>query len=247
MNVSHRILIVDDDDALRQSLAEQLERDAEFSVTECGTATMARDAVSRERFDAMLLDVGLPDMDGRDLCREFRRSAIHVPIVMLTAADSEGDTVQGLDAGADDYVTKPFLLRELLARVRAILRRSHIDGAPQARFLRAGELEVDLDSRLLRKNGQEIHLSPKEFELLALLMRHPGVPFTHSRLLRGVWGAEYGGELEYLRTYVKFLRKKIEADPATPAYILTEPWVGYRFRDPADADSTSARLAENGT
>ena len=111
----------------------------------------------------------------------------------------------------------------------------------------AGELEVDLDSRLLRKNGQEIHLSPKEFELLALLMRHPGVPFTHSRLLRGVWGAEYGGELEYLRTYVKFLRKKIEADPATPAYILTEPWVGYRFRDPADADSTSARLAENGT
>ena len=125
-------------------------------------------------------------------------------------------------------MTKPFLLRELPARVRSVFLRRHVDESPQSRFLRASELEV----------------SPKEFELLAVLMHHPGVPFTHSRLLRGVWGAEYGGELEYLRAYVKFLRKKIEADPAA-AYILTEPWVGYRFRDSADSDSVSARVPEN--
>src|SRR5579872_2463831 len=130
MQANRKILIVDDDNALRESLVEQLERDGEFDVVECETATLALDVVRRERFDAMLLDVGLPDMDGRDLCRQFRRDAINVPIVMLTAADSEGDAVEGLDAGANDYVTKPFRLNVLLARLRAHLRQSeHRDDA----------------------------------------------------------------------------------------------------------------------
>jgi two-component system KDP operon response regulator KdpE len=241
-----RVLIVDDEPVMRKVLRSALSA-VGYTTQEAPDGETALGTIKERPVDLVLLDINMPGVGGIESCRRIRKIAPRVGIVMITVRDQEDEKVEALEAGADDYVTKPFLLRELLARVRAVLRRSHIDEAPQARYLRAGELEVDLDSRLLRKNGQEIHLSPKEFELLALLMRHPGVPFTHSRLLRGVWGAEYGGELEYLRTYVKFLRKKIEADPATPAYILTEPWVGYRFRDPADADSASARLAENET
>jgi two-component system KDP operon response regulator KdpE len=239
-----RVLIVDDEPVMRKVLRSALSA-VGYTTQEARDGETALGTIRERPVDLVLLDINMPGVGGIESCRRIRKIAPRVGILMITVRDHEDDKVEALEAGADDYVTKPFLLRELLARVQAILRRSDIDEAPQARFLRAGELEVDLDSRLLRKNGQEIHLSPKEFELLALLMRHPGVPFTHSRLLRGVWGAEYGGELEYLRTYVKFLRKKIEADPAAPAYILTEPWVGYRFCDPADAESASARIAEN--
>jgi two-component system KDP operon response regulator KdpE len=239
-----RVLIVDDEPVMRKVLKSALSA-VGYTTQEACDGESALGTIKERPVDLVLLDVNMPGVGGIESCRRIRKIAPRIGILMITVRDHEDDKVEALEAGADDYVTKPFLLRELLARVQAILRRSHNEEAPQARFLRAGELEVDLESRLLRKNGQEIHLSPKEFELLALLMRHPGVPFTHSRLLRGVWGAEYGGELEYLRTYVKFLRKKIEADPAAPAYILTEPWVGYRFRDPADGDSPSARGAEN--
>jgi two-component system KDP operon response regulator KdpE len=234
-----RVLIVDDERVMRKVLRSALTA-VGYTTQEAGDGEAALGTIKERPVDLVLLDINMPGVGGIESCRRIRKVAPRVGIVMITVRDQEDDKVEALEAGADDYVTKPFLLRELLARVRAVLRRSAVEAAPQARFLRAGELEVDLDSRILRKNGQEIHLSPKEFELLALLMRHPGIPFTHSRLLRGVWGAEYGGELEYLRTYVKFLRKKIESDPAAPAYILTEPWVGYRFRDPADAEVSGA-------
>ena len=227
MNVSHRILIVDDDDALRQSLAEQLERDAEFSVTECGTGTMALDAVSRERFDAMLLDVGLPDMDGRDLCREFRRSAIHVPIVMLTAADSEGDTVQGLDAGADDYVTKPFRLNVLLARLRAHLRQSeHRDDAVFAigpyTFQPGAKLMTDPARR------KKVRLTEKETAILRYLYHAGDRAIGRATLLGEVWGYNAAVTTHTLETHVYRLRQKIERDPANAEILITEPG-GYRL------------------
>ncbi len=156
---------------------------------------------------------------------------------MVTVRESEEDKVEALEAGADDFVTKPYRLRELVARLRAVLRRSASRSAPLDTVLRAGALELDLDRRLVSKSGVPIHLSPTEFELLAYLVRHQGAPVLHSRLLQAVWGPEYGGELEYLRSYVKMLRKKIEDDPARPEYILTEPWVGYRFRNPSDPES----------
>jgi two-component system KDP operon response regulator KdpE len=156
---------------------------------------------------------------------------------MVTVRDQKDDKVRALEAGADDYVTKPFKLRELTARLRAVLRRTRMSGAAEPVVLQAGNLELDLHERILRRNGEEIHLSPKEFDLLAFMMKNAGAPLTHIKLLRSVWGVEYGNELEYLRSYVRMLRKKIETDPAAPEYIVTEPWLGYRFRDPSDPDS----------
>jgi two-component system KDP operon response regulator KdpE len=159
--------------------------------------------------------------------------------------DTEDDKVLALEAGADDYVTKPFRLRELIARLHAVLRRTGVEGRAQAPVLRAGKLELDLEHRKLRKAEKEIRLYPKEFELLALLMQHQNVPVRHAKILRTIWGPEYGDEPEYLRSYVKTLRKKIEDDPAHPEYILTEPWVGYRFRDPSDPDTAPPSFDED--
>jgi two-component system KDP operon response regulator KdpE len=238
-----KVLVVDDEPVMRKVLIAALGA-VGYITQEARDGETALGTIRERPVDLVLLDINMPGIGGIESCRRIRKIAPRVGIVMITVRDQEDDKVEALEAGADDYVTKPFLLRELLARLQAVLRRTHLDEVPPPRILRAGDLKVDLDSRILQKNGVEIHLSPKEFELLALLMSHPGVPFTHSRLLRGVWGAEYGGELEYLRTYVKFLRKKIENDPATPAYILTEPWVGYRFRDPSDPDAVPAHPLE---
>ncbi|HTF70459.1 MAG TPA: response regulator transcription factor, partial [Edaphobacter sp.] len=161
----------------------------------------------------------------------------HVGIVMVTIRDMEDEKVNALEAGADDYVTKPFRLRELIARLQAVLRRTSVHNAPEAVTIQAGELKIDLQQRLLWRGGKEIHLSPKEFEVLAFMMKNLGAPLTHVKLLRTIWGPEYGNELEYLRSYVRMLRKKIEKDPARPEYILTEPWLGYRFRNPSNPDS----------
>jgi two-component system KDP operon response regulator KdpE len=165
--------------------------------------------------------------------------APEVGIVMITVRDSEDDKVRALESGADDFVTKPYRFRELLARLRAVLRRVKAHRAPQESILRAGKLELDVEHGVLRKTGVEIHLAPKELELMTFFMRHQGAPLTHARLLRAVWGPEYGNELEYLRSYVRMLRKKIEDDPATPEYIQTEPWVGYRFRNPSNPDDSA--------
>ena len=162
---------------------------------------------------------------------------------MLTVRDSEDDKVLALEAGADDYVTKPFHLRELVARVRSVLRRTGAEGSPPPPVIRAGELELDLERRSLRKAGKIIHLSPKEFELLSFLMQHKNVSITHARILRTIWGPEYGDEPDHLRSYAKTLRKKIEDDPAHPRHLLTEPWVGYRFRDPSDLDAVRVTAA----
>lgn len=142
-------------------------------------------------------------------------------------------------------VTKPFRLRELIARLHAVLRRTHLYEAAEREVFKAGNLEVDMKRRLLCRCGEPVHLSPKEFELLAFLMQNEGVPLTHARLLRSVWGPEYGNELEYLRSYVKAIRKKIEDDPANPHYILTEPWVGYRFRNPSDSGAPVGTAEED--
>jgi two-component system KDP operon response regulator KdpE len=157
---------------------------------------------------------------------------------MISVRGQEDDKVQALEAGADDYVTKPFRYRELLARLRAVYRRTHSQEAEAPTTLRAGSLELSLEDRLLRKDGKEVHLSQREFDILAYLMRHPNAPIPHARLLQAVWGPEYGGELEYLRTYIRHLRKKLEQDPAHPEYLLTEPWVGYRFCNPVYPDTS---------
>jgi DNA-binding response OmpR family regulator len=227
MSAAQKILIVDDDEALRQSLAEQLERDAEFAVTECDSAAAALDAVKRERFDVMLLDVGLPDMDGRDLCRQFRRGAINVPIVMLTAADSEGDTVQGLDAGANDYVTKPFRLNVLLARLRAHLRQSeHRDDAVFAigpyTFQPGAKLMTDPARR------KKVRLTEKETAILRYLYHAGDRAIGRATLLGEVWGYNAGVTTHTLETHVYRLRQKIERDPANAEILITEPG-GYRL------------------
>ena len=231
-----RVLVVDDESALRKALRTSLTASG-FAVEEARSGEEALGSVQQHQFDLVLLDVSMPGMSGIDACRRIRGISPQAGIVMVTVRDQEDDKVRALEAGADDYVTKPFKLRELTARLRAVLRRTRMSEAVEPAVLRAGSLEMDLHERILRRNGEEIHLSPKEFDLLAFMMKNAGAPLTHVKLLRTVWGVEYGNELEYLRSYVRMLRKKIEIDPSSPEYILTEPWLGYRFRNPSDPDS----------
>jgi two-component system KDP operon response regulator KdpE len=206
-------------------------------VEEAATGEEAVEIFGRNRCDLVLLDINMPGMGGLETCRWLRRQRAEAGIVMVTVRDSEDDKVQALEAGADDFVTKPYRFRELLARMRAVLRRLKAVPEADAPVLRAGDLELDLHRRELRKAGAEIHLSPTEFELMTFFLQHQGVPVTHAKLLRTIWGPEYGNEVEYLRSYVRMLRKKVEDHPARPEYILTEPWVGYRFRSPVEAET----------
>src|SRR6202165_2516130 len=231
------VLVVDDEPALRKVLQTSLTARG-FCVEEAGSGEQAIDMVPEGGFDLVLLDINMPGMGGIGACHRIRTLLPHIGIVMVTVRDAEQDMVQALEAGADDYITKPIRFGELVARLRAVIRRT-VGEDTGATMLQAGNLEIDFDRRILRRAGEEIHLSPTEFDLLALLMKNQGAPLTHAKLLRTVWGPEYGGELEYLRSYVRMLRKKIENDPARPEYILTEPWVGYRFRNPADPESPS--------
>ncbi len=228
MNAVRKILIVDDDTALRESLAEQLERDGEFGVVECDTAAAALDALKRERFDALLLDVGLPDMDGRDLCRQLRQDSVNMPILMLTAADSEGDTVLGLDAGANDYVTKPFRLNVLLARLRAHLRQSeHRDDAVFA----IGPYTFQPGAKLLTDPARrkKVRLTEKETAILRYLYHAGDRAIGRATLLGEVWGYNAGVTTHTLETHVYRLRQKIERDPANAEILITEPG-GYRLQ-----------------
>ena len=238
----HKLLIVDDEPALRRALRTSL-TGSEFDVMEARTGDEALAAMRSQPSDVVLLDINMPGMSGFEVCRRIRASSPRVGVIMVTVRDAEEDKVHALEAGADDFVTKPYRLRELVARVRAVMRRLDAGAQPQETLLQAGALEMDMERRRLTKSGVEIRLSPKEFDLLAYFLRHQGGPILHAKLLKAVWGPEYGGELEYLRSYVKMLRKKIEDDPANPEYLLTEPWVGYRFRNPADAQ---AAVAEGG-
>jgi two-component system KDP operon response regulator KdpE len=234
------VLVVDDEPALRKTIRASLAANG-FTVEEAVTGAEAVRTLKLRLFDLVLLDVNMPGMSGVEACRQIRAFAPRTGIIMVTVRDAEDDKVQALEAGADDYVTKPFRFRELVARLGAVLRRTRTDIDEAPRILQAGDLRMDLDRVLLLKAGQQIHLSPKEFDLLSVLMKNQDVPLTHAKLLRSIWGSEYGSELEYLRTYVRMLRKKIEDDPARPQYILTEPWVGYRFRNPSDPDQSSSR------
>jgi two-component system KDP operon response regulator KdpE len=179
--------------------------------------------------DLVITDLGMPNMNGIELCRRLRAIS-QVPIIVLSAKGEEQTKVEALDTGADDFVTKPFGIDELLARVRASLRRAATPIANEAlTVIEAGDFHVDLESRKLTVLGREIHLTPKEFDLLTYFIQHPGKVLTHRTLLAAVWGGNYIEQNEYLRVFVGNLRKKIESDPATPRYIITEPWIGYRF------------------
>jgi two-component system KDP operon response regulator KdpE len=230
------VLVVDDEPALRKALRTSLIASG-FTVEEARDGEEALLTARRHPFDLVLLDINMPGISGIDACRRMRGISHRAGIVMVTVRDSEDDKVRALEAGADDYVTKPFKLRELTARLRAVLRRTRVGEAAQSPVLQAGKLKIHLERRLLWRGEEEVHLSPTEFDLLAFMMKNMGAPLTHVKLLRTIWGPEYGGELEYLRSYVRMLRRKIEDDPAKPEYILTEPWVGYRFRNPSDPDS----------
>jgi two-component system, OmpR family, KDP operon response regulator KdpE len=230
------VLVVDDEPALRKALRTSLIASG-FAVEEARDGEEALVTARRHVFDLVLLDINMPGINGIDACRRMRGISPRAGIVMVTVRDSEDDKVRALEAGADDYVTKPFKLRELTARLRAVLRRTRGAQAEPLSVLQAGKLKIDLDRRLLWRGEEQVHLSPTEFELLAFMMKNVGAPLTHVKLLRTIWGPEYGGELEYLRSYIRMLRRKIEDDPARPEYIQTEPWVGYRFRNPSDPDS----------
>ena len=221
-----RILVVDDDPQIRRVMRATLVGH-NYEVTEARTGEDALEAVSREIPNLVLLDMNLPGISGLETCRALR-SGSDIPVIILSVRNTEKDKVAALDAGADDYVTKPFGIQELLARIRAALRRSpSAEGGPH--LVTAGDLEIDFDARRVRVRGADVRLTPKEFELLRYLVAHAGKPVTHRELLQAVWGPDYGDEPEYLRVFVNQLRKKIEPDPAKPRYLLTEPWVGYRF------------------
>jgi len=224
------ILVVDDEMSIRRALHTTLTT-LGFKTVEAARGEEALSLVRTNPFDAVLLDINMPGMTGVDTCRNMRRLIPRIPILMLTVRDSEDDKVEALDAGADDYITKPFQLRELTARMRAAMRWSKMTDAPEAPVLRINEIELDPSRRTVKKGGRLIHLTPKEFELTLHLMNHAGRPIQHSRLLHAVWGEGYGNELEYLRTFMRQLRKKLEDDPANPKYLLTESHVGYRFAE----------------
>jgi len=238
------VLIVDDEPALRRALKTSLSASG-FTVQEARNGEEAIGAFGSDGYDLVLLDINMPGMTGIETCRRLRELSAEVGIVMVTVRDSEDDKVKALESGADDFVTKPYRFRELLARLRAVLRRVKKQHTSEEPVMRVGDLELDVHHGILRKAGIEIHLAPKEFELMRYFFQHQDEPLPHSRVLRAVWGPEYGSEFEYLRSYVRMLRKKIEENPAKPEYILTEPWLGYRFRNPTDPADSPLHPGEN--
>jgi two-component system, OmpR family, KDP operon response regulator KdpE len=227
MSDGQRILVVDDEPQILRGLRVIL-TNAGYRVDAADSKQAALDAVSVRPPDAMVLDLMLPDGSGVDVCRELRRWS-ELPIVVLSAIGDEREKVRALDAGADDYVTKPFGTAELLARLRAVLRRASEDGGEPR--VEIGEIVIDLDARTVSRGGTEIHLTPIEFDLLRLLTLHRGKLVTHRQLLREVWGPVYESETHYLRVHVAHIRSKIEPEPSQPRYVITEPGVGYRLRD----------------
>jgi two-component system KDP operon response regulator KdpE len=223
-----RVLIVDDDYSLRRVLHTTLFSTG-FDVNEAASGEEALALARAVRFDVVLLDLRMPGKGGIEICRELRRQFPRVAILILTVSDAEDEKVVALDSGADDYITKPFQIRELTARVRAAVRRAKTPQGEGEGTIRIGEIELNPARRLVHRAGTQVHLTPKEFDLLHCLMANMGRPLTHSKLLSTVWGSECINQVEYLRTFVRQLRKKLEDDAGDPKYILTDSYVGYRF------------------
>ena len=226
MSEAATILVVDDEPQIRRVMRSTLSIHS-YVIIEVNNGEAAIEAVRKHRPDLVLLDVNMPGIGGLEACREIRRAS-DAPIIMLTVRNAERDKVAALDAGADDYVVKPFGIEELLARIRAALRRySPGDEIPP---FASKDVNIDFESRQVTVRGRAVHLTPKEYDVLKHLVANQGKPLTHRRLLQSVWGPDYGEETENLRVVINQLRKKIEADPGHPKYILTEPWIGYRFQ-----------------
>jgi two-component system KDP operon response regulator KdpE len=237
-----RILVVDDDAAIRRMLAVALEPSG-FVITQTDNGTVALDAVRRNEADILLLDLGLPDLNGLDVIRRIRMSGSAVPIIVLSSRSDEGGKVEAFDLGADDYLTKPFGIEELLARIRA-LQRYRLQPQAQPQVVEAGELRINLNRRSVTVRGNEVKLSPREYDLLRLLITHAGKVLTHGYILRNVWGS--GSDIQYLRIYISSIRRKIELVPEQPGILLTEQGVGYRLclTDSAAASYPAGSLAE---
>jgi two-component system KDP operon response regulator KdpE len=222
-----RILVVDDEPQLRRALRSTLSA-LGFVVAGAETGEAALEKLREDRFDLVLLDINLPGLSGIETCRAIRARS-DIGVLMLTVRDRAEDKIQALDAGADGYVTKPFDVNELLARIRSTLRRAPVSALGDSQVLQLPGLEISLRDRRVKMNGRVERLTPTELDLLRYFVANPNSILPHDKILQAVWGPDYGDEVEYLRVFVNQLRKKIEPDPARPRYILTEPWLGYRF------------------
>lgn len=221
-----RIVIVDDQPKIRRFMRATLVAEG-YEVEEAKTGEEALESIRELRPDLVVLDMNMPGMGGLEACRAIRRDS-NIAIVMLTVRNAEEDKVAALDAGADDFVTKPFSTPELMARIRAALRRvPSAQSSPNK--IRAGDILIDFDARTVSRKGERVHLTPKELDLLRYLTQRANQVVSHRELLQAVWGPDYGDQVDYLRVFVKNLRKKIEANPEHPQFIMTEPWIGYRF------------------
>jgi len=225
-----RVLVVDDEPAIRRALRPPLV-ELGFQVTEASRGEEALQVLRSSTYDVVLLDINMPGIGGIEALRRIRSLAPRLPVLMLTVRDQEEDKVEALDMGADDYVTKPFSTRELVARIRTAVRRVRAPARPEDAPLEIGEIRLEPVKRRVTKRGTAIRLTRKEFDILWCLMSRAGRVVTYSKLLTAVWGAEFREEVEYLRTFVRQLRKKIEDDPSKPLYLLTDVYVGYRFAD----------------
>jgi two-component system KDP operon response regulator KdpE len=224
-----RILVVDDDPQIRRVMRVTLTSQG-YEVDDARTGEEALEKLRRGGIDLVLLDMNMPGMGGIETCRLIRADS-EVAVIMLTVRDAESDQVEALDAGADDYITKPFRTQELLARIRAALRRAPAGKAAEIHQLRLGDVTVDFDTRQVTRAGSaRVRLTPKEFDVLRFMAMHSNRVVTHRELLQAVWGPDYGDEVDYLRVIMNQLRKKIEAQPSSPAYLVTDPWVGYRLQ-----------------
>jgi two-component system KDP operon response regulator KdpE len=223
-----RILIVDDEPQIGRVMRTGLSTHG-FEVRVAADGEAALDLFNDWHPALVITDLSMPNMGGLEFCRRIRLIS-DVPLIVLSVKSEERVKVEALDAGADDYVTKPFGMDELLARIRAALRRNSARAGKESAVSEIGDFRVDPEAHKAAMKGREIHLTPKEFELLVYLVQHPGVVLTHHKLLGAIWGGNYTEQTEYLRVFIGQLRKKIEADPGNPKYILTEPWIGYRFQ-----------------
>jgi two-component system KDP operon response regulator KdpE len=231
------ILVVDDEPQLRRVMLATL-TDLGYVVIDARSGEEALEKFRQETPDLVLLDLNMPGIGGLETCRVIR-SGSDVPIIILSVRNAERDKVEALDAGADDYVTKPFGIQELLARIRAAMRRVPGSLEQGPRIVKTEDLEIDFDARTARMAGKSVRLTPKEFDLLRILVVNGNKAVPHRKLLQAVWGPDYGDEVEYLRVFINALRKKVEPNPSKPKYLMTEPWVGYRFAVP-EADITKS-------